>query len=316
MASAWGNVFSSLGESADRRAAISREERQRAEDKAFQLKQFLAQEEQRHQDQADRTSQRTLQLQGIKAANMVPGQEYDPADIEALGPFGAGRTTPGMTVPPPGDPDYPQGSPRSETTAPQPNFKSVWKPSWEQQQQIDQRAQHTADVDSQHAFEEKILGITQSGQANLQKGQETFQAGQNSLTRAFQAQQTGRELAARTNDIKLQLGPKLTTQQTIGIHMLEQASKLLDPDEMKKMADQAYGLLGVTNPLGVGGGAGGEGDRLGLHGPAAPVAPAAPPNVNQFLDKNAPPNSMAQPQSKRPLGWEEIQRIMGNLPRR
>jgi hypothetical protein len=326
MASAWGNVFQSLGESSDRRAQIAREERQRAEDKAFQLKQFLAQEEQRHQDQAQRERQNQLESARIQASNIAPDAAGSAGSIDLNDPRlkafeGAGsvynRAVPGKTLGATTSPFASAGA--GQTTAPKPTGKFTWTPSWEQQQQIDQRQEHLSDVGASREFEQKMLGLTQGGQERMQKGQENFQAGQNSIQRAFQAQQTARELAARTEDIKLQLGPKLSTNQTIGIHMLEQAAKLLDPDAMLTMANQAYQLLGVPNPNGAApGGPAGPNDPLNLHGggaPTAPVAPTAPPNVNQFLDKNAPPNSQVTTQ-KKPLGWEDIQRIMGNLPRR
>ena len=91
MASAWGNLFSSLGESANRRADVQREEAQRQQENALRLRQFLMQEKQFNANEAARADEQKFRNLSTLRSQVAPGPISTEVGAQLKGtPFGAG----------------------------------------------------------------------------------------------------------------------------------------------------------------------------------------------------------------------------------
>lgn len=296
MASGWGNAFSAVGEGIQQNAARQRDDKIRAEERAareqqfqLQMKTFLANEEQRTLENKMRSAQ-------IQAANMSPDAAGSAGSINLDDPRlkafeGPGsvynRATPGMSLPSRSTQFGPDGAPIGHTTQPaKPTGKFVWNPSWEQQQQIDQRQEHVQDVQTNQNFQREMAGK-----------QDTFQSGMQKSQQAFQAAQQQQQINASYAQTKLQIGNRMNPQQEIAMRtfdvMLAHQPKpgfdgTVDPAEWANWMQLAQGPM-ATLGIGKGGpavaGAPSANDPLGLHGPGPGAAPV-PPTPSQFL---APP---------------------------
>lgn len=343
MASAWGDALTSMSESMKRREDIKRQDKLQAEakvehDRQFKLMmdQFLAQK-----DQTARSNK--MEDARVASSNIVPDESgsagslsLDDPRLKAVLGTPYDRSSQGMSLPSrsttftegvqaPGDPTSQPGQrvapPQTAMNAPKPTGKFVWNPSWEQQQSIDTRNEHVADVQQQQGF-----------LSSERKATEGFQQGQTASAQKFQAEQQQKQINATYGQIKMQLGNKLSPQQEIAMRtfdvMLAHQPKpgfdgTVDPTEWANWLNMAKGPM----------------TALGMNVPGGPTTPGGPsmppppgmepaashesigarisslmpdhvPDVSRFL--GSPKDNLDQypAPSTGQLSWEDIDRIM------